>query len=247
MKLEDTIRSAFLRRLVSTPRGRAHVLNLAAEAEDSDEAAIFDQLLSKVDDPELQKMIRIHRDDETRHGAMFRACVERTGVDPGPVPEQLKLIDRINEKLGGFFEQGIQDERHVMEAYALLFVVEQRAIEQFPAMEAAFRRHDPETADTFAAIARDEERHLKYCKAIGKRYAADEKEWLRAVRKYRAVESEAFAENSRANIEYAIETGVLRLRPLERLALRAVNALASLRARHAEPHQRRAPAAAGAR
>jgi len=80
-------------------RGRAHVLNQIAEAEDNGEARVFDDAIALVDDPALKKLIARHRDDEIRHGQLFRAALKRTNVDPGPVPDELKIIDRISRKM----------------------------------------------------------------------------------------------------------------------------------------------------
>src|SRR3954452_9116550 len=115
-------------------------------------------------------MIVRHRDDEIRHGQLFRDCVRRTNVDPGPVPADVKILDRLSAKLGGFFEQPITDGRGVMQAYLVLQVIEERACEQFAMYIRVFSKCDPETPAVFEAIANDEARHLKYCHAISKHY-----------------------------------------------------------------------------
>lgn len=200
----------YVSQLVATPRGRAHILSQAADAENNGEGQFFDALLSRVDDPELNKMIRIHQADEVRHAAMFRAAAERQGVPLVPVPDELKLIDRLDRKLGStFFTREISTRTEIMEAYTLLQVVEERAVTQFAIFEPAFRAVDPVSADVFKAIGKDEERHLKYCHAISKRYAPDDFTLARTLRRFRELEAVTFAENGRANMRYSLRHGLL--------------------------------------
>jgi rubrerythrin len=207
MDLREWMTLRFTRRLLSSPEGRAHVLNQIADAESNGENQVFEHVLKHVDDPALRKMIEKHQADEIRHEQLFRACLARTGVDPGPVPPHLKLIDRLDRAIGGFFAVPIEDDRGVMEAYLMLQVVEERAVSQFKIFERAFREIDPETADTFLAVAKDEERHLKYCHAISKRYAPDEATLKEVLDKFRRLEAQAFADNSRANMQHTFARG----------------------------------------
>ena len=205
MDFRETINLAFLRHLLATAKGRAYVLNQVAEAENSGESEFFARTLSQVDDPAFQKMIRKHESDEIRHAAIFTERLRAQGVDPGPVPDELKLIDRLDRMLGGFFERPIEGDRGVMEAYTLLQVVEERAVTQFAIMERAFREVDPATADVFVAVSKDEERHLKYCQAISRRYAVNEPQRLMTLARFRRVEAEAYRDNSMAGMKYALE------------------------------------------
>src|ERR1700744_6130846 len=70
------LKSLFLSRLVANPRGRGVLWSFMANAEESDEGA-FDELVARADAPEVQKMVRLHRQDEARHGRLLRACVAR--------------------------------------------------------------------------------------------------------------------------------------------------------------------------
>lgn len=97
------------------PAGRAHILNQAAEAESNGESQVFDRILARVDDPELARLVRRHAEDEVRHAAMFRGCVERTGVTPPPVPPELRVVDRLGAALGNPFDAGVRDRRDVMQ------------------------------------------------------------------------------------------------------------------------------------
>jgi hypothetical protein len=55
MNLDTSIGRSFLRSLVSHPAGRAHILSLMVAAEEGDEVGVFEQLIRKVDDPELER------------------------------------------------------------------------------------------------------------------------------------------------------------------------------------------------
>ncbi len=81
MVLTAFIGSRFLDRLVRTRRGRALLLSFLVDAEEADEKGVFDNLLSRVDDPELQKLVRVHYDDETRHGHPMRQCLDRGSTE----------------------------------------------------------------------------------------------------------------------------------------------------------------------
>jgi hypothetical protein len=140
---------------------------------------------------------------------MFRAAVERTGVTPPPVPPELRVIDSLDRALGGALTQPVETREDVMKAYLLLQVLEERAVTQFGIMEPAFRAFDPETADVFVAIGRDEQRHLRYCHAIARRYAPDAGTQARTLAHYRATEARVYAQNSSVNLRYAFEQGLL--------------------------------------
>lgn len=216
----------YLDRLVASRTGRAHVLNQAAYAEDSDEGVVFDGLLSKVDDPELAKMVRIHAADEKRHAELFREALARNGFDPWPVADGLSLIERLDAALGGFFDGFLEREHPVMDAYLLLQVIEERAVTQFSMMRPAFAKYDPQTAELLDQIARDEERHLKYCVAIARRYAPDAETAAARLAEFRAVESKVFGEMSRANMRHTLEGDMLAIGPLEtRIWRRVIGAL----------------------
>ncbi|HEX6836233.1 MAG TPA: ferritin-like domain-containing protein, partial [Polyangia bacterium] len=175
--------------MITSPEGRTHLLNQCADAEGNGENGFFEHILAHVDDPALTRMITKHRDDELRHEQLFLAARDKTGFDVGPVPNELKLIDRLDRAVGHFFAHPIRDRRDIMQAYLMLQVIEERALTQFALFELAFRRVDDETADIIAEIAADEERHLKYCHAISKRYAPDEETRAATLREFRQVEA----------------------------------------------------------
>jgi rubrerythrin len=223
MDLNERLTLRYLTYLLETPAGRAHVLNQCAEAEATDEGEMFDRILAQVDDPELERLVRRHQADELMHAEMFRKCVARTGVTPPPVPENLKLLTRIDQAVGG--PRPVETREDVMHAYLVLQVIEERATTQFAVFERAFRGVDPETADTFASIAKDEARHLKYCQAISKRYAPSEAVREKTLHHLRRVEGIAFAANSRANMEYSFARGYVTMSPIEKAFWRGLTAV----------------------
>jgi rubrerythrin len=228
------LRRVVLRRLVSTPEGRAHVLSLMVAAEEGDEAGVFDRLSNVVDDPKLQKLIDRHQGDERRHAEMYRACLERNGVAPRPVPGELMIIRRVGRVAGGAFSAGVDtrsaaaivSREDVMNTYALLLAIEERGVQQFPLIGAEFRRiGDHETADTFEHVAEDERRHTRYCRAIGRRYAPDDRTWDRAVERYRRIEQRAFDEVGMAGLKYVMRNGLVWKGAFARLVAKVFDAL----------------------
>ncbi|MFO0724808.1 MAG: ferritin-like domain-containing protein [Myxococcota bacterium] len=224
MDLRMFLTRRFMKALLSTPAGRAHLLNQVADAEDNGEASIFDHALAWVSDPKLKKIIDHHRSDEIRHGQILRDRRDATGVKPPPVPDHLKILDRIDAKLGGFFDRPIDSDEGILTAYLVLLVIEERAVTQFGMFIEAFDAVDRATADTFRSIAADEERHLKYCRAVIRQYAPDEAALERRLTELRQMEAEAFLETSTANVTYALEHGLIP-GTFDRLFWRVINAL----------------------
>jgi rubrerythrin len=221
MRLFDSLRSLYLTRLMQSARGRAFMLNFMAQSEEADEKGVFDTLLARVDDPELAKLVRIHRDDETRHAAMLRERLAHLAVEPEPVPTDLRVVDRIDRHVG-VADSFIGGKSGIMEGYLLLQVIEERGVRQFPGIANAMRPFDPATAGVIDRITRDEERHVRYAKAISRRYAPDEETRERTLQQYRRAEARAFVEHARAFLAFAIEHGLDGTRGVERLFWRAV-------------------------
>ena len=205
--MDQPDREDFLHRLTATPQGREHMLRIAVDAEEGDEGGIFDLLATMVDEPRLQRLVVRHRDDEVRHASLFRACLDRNGFEMAPVPDQLRIIRRIADHLGGS-KPGTTPREFVLNIYALLCVIEQRGVERFPLIAAAFRAVDPETADTYLAVAEDERRHIQYCAAIGRHYATTDAEWELAVEHARSIEAAAFQATDLAHVAYVTEHGL---------------------------------------
>lgn len=222
MDLAHFLTRRYMQMLFATPRGRAHLLTQVSDAESNGESTLFDRAIDKVDDPELAKMVAKHRDDETRHAALFRARAEAQGVPVREAPAHLRIIDRLDRALGGFFDRPMRDRRDVMDAYLLLQVIEERAVTMFPIFEEAFATIDPETAHVFGLVSRDEERHLRYCHAIAKRYAPSPAVLASTLAEFRALETECFMENGRANMDYTRDQGLLEHAPVGALTFRAI-------------------------
>jgi rubrerythrin len=209
MTIQEKLQKRYLSQLVSTPRGRGHVLSICVEGESNGEGQVFERALAKVDDPAVAKMIKRHQADEILHTKLFQERLDAQGVEVPPVPDHLKLIDRLDAALGNVIDRKIETREDIMHMYLVLQVIEERAITQFGEIGPAFAAVDPETAATFERVARDEERHLKYCHAIAKRYAPDALVHDRELARYRAIEARVFAETTRDNMAWSLANGVV--------------------------------------
>ena len=215
MKIHDVMLTLFLKELFSTARGRAFVLTQAAEAESGGEQKIFDVLLERVNDPELAKMVRKHREDEARHAKLYAECAARQGASLPPLPPELgvvPVVDRyIGEARGGvrFFEETVYDDRYVLHGYLFLQVLEERAIDQLSLLAGALRPFDPRSAAIVLEIDADERRHLRYCHAISKRYAKSDEELATVLADFRRAETLAYREHTQDNLKFLLEGGFL--------------------------------------
>jgi rubrerythrin len=226
MTILERLNLRYMEHLFSTPEGRAHVLAQAADGESSGESAIFANALGQVDDPELQRVIRRHRDDELRHERLFR---ERLAAQNAKyeLPEHLRLVPRVDQEAGGVIDRPIRDARGVLEAYSLLQALEERAVFSFAMFIAAMEPHDPQTARVIGEILEDEKRHLKYCAAVSKKYARSEAEREEVLARMRAAEARAFRDNQLANMRHTLAKGWIG-GALETALWRGVRALALL-------------------
>ena len=224
MSILEYLNLRYMKQLFRTPEGRAHVLAQTADGESSGESAIFDRALAHMDDPELQRMIRRHREDELRHERLFR---ERLAAQNAPyeLPEELRLVQRIDKEAGGVIDRPIESDQDVLRAYALLQALEERAVFSFGMFIPAMEEHDPATARVMAEVLEDEKRHLKYCVAVSRRYARDEAERLSVLNAMRAAEARAFHDNQMANMAFSLSRGWIG-GPLETAFWRTVRALA---------------------
>jgi len=127
-----------------------------------------------------------------------------------PNPLNSRCSRQIADGSGGF-ERGVHTAEDVVATYAMLFVIEKRGVEQFPFLAEAFRAVDPQTADTYERVARDERGHVRFCETIGRHYAADEETWQSAVARARVLEESAFMAVGAANLAYCAERGWVQL------------------------------------
>ncbi len=222
--LRTLIQTRYLDRLVHSDRGRAFMLAFMADAERSDEQMVFDTLLARVDDPELHALVRIHRDDEERHGELLDECMRRVGVTPPAVPDELRFVFRLDAQLDGFAAEFVAGRRGVMEAYVLLQVIEERAVVQFPGIARALRSVDPYAADVVERVTEDERRHVRYARAISRRYAPDADTLARTLACFRRAEAVAFAAHGQAYLHFAIDHDLLAVGWPEKLLWRAIGA-----------------------
>ena len=229
MNLTDTLTLMFMKQLMRSPRGRSHFLGQVADAENNDEGKIFEALKERAkDDPELHRLVVRHAADEERHAELLNARQQATGLPRSTVPESLKILHRLDEALGGFFAAPLQTDEDVMRMYLLLQVIEERAVTQFPIFKAGLEEVDPESARVFGEIEADEERHLKYCQAIARRYAPSEQVHEETLQHFRRVEAKVFAQNSHRNLQYAMANGLIELSWPMRLFWKAISAASSI-------------------
>ncbi len=215
MNLEQMVATTMMKPILRTPRGRALLLAQTAEAEDNGEAVLFDQALEWVDDPRFRKMIERHQSDEIRHGRMFRECARRQGVDVGALPDELKVLEHLDVACDGFFSRPLSSIEDVVRAFALLQALEERAVVQFAFFGPLFGRYDPETGAVFAEVAKDEARHLLYCRAITRHYAPDAQSLEAELARARRAEAVAFRKTEKATAAHldrmeVIESPILR-------------------------------------
>src|SRR5688572_15253161 len=137
MTLRECIAAGFLGRILATPEGRAHILHQLADAEGNGENGFFESLLARVDDPVLARLVRKHKEDELRHEQLFLARARAQGVPLAPLPAEVKYVERVFAATG-FENQPIDTRDDLVEAYALLQVIEERSVTQFAEMEKAF-------------------------------------------------------------------------------------------------------------
>jgi hypothetical protein len=109
-----------------------------------------------------------------------------------------------------------------MEAYLFLQVIEERAVYQYPAIERAFAKYDPETAAVIATVIRDETRHVKYCQAIAKRYAPDPQTLQDTLTHFRHVEARSIVEHGHHVTALALDRNLLAVTRPERFMWRTL-------------------------
>jgi hypothetical protein len=205
--ISRTVGARFLSRLAATARGRAFMLKFLLGAEQADEAGVFDHLVARVEDAELNRLVRKHRDDETRHATLFAGRLEGLGVTD--LPEPVPVIPFIDRELGGFQASFVADRHGVMEAYLLLQVIEERGAAHYPLFADAIEPHDPATAALIRDVARDEVLHVKYAAAISRRYAPSEQILAQQLARMRTAEARAYRAHGDAFLVQAVDAGLV--------------------------------------
>ncbi len=82
-------------------------------------------------------------------------------------------------------------------------------VEQFEIIGPVFRKFQPDVADALGEIAKDEARHLLYCRAIAKRYAPDEATREARLVAFREAEASAFREHQQRGVRHILSSGYL--------------------------------------
>ncbi len=208
--IATVVEKQFLKQLVSTPRGRATILAQVARSEGTDgEHGIFEHILAVLDDEEVTKLVRVHQADEARHEQMFLARMQAQGAAPLVTPPSTDLLSRIDRHTG-FHTRPVTDRHGVVQSYLMLQVIEERALRQFKRMKQAFSDvGDLDTVACFTEVERDEERHLKYCIAITKKFSLSETARLAGLQMMRTLEEAAFQETQRLNFHLFVEDGLV--------------------------------------
>jgi rubrerythrin len=201
---------AFLRSLLATPAGREHMLSIAVDAEEGDEGGLFDRIADAIEAPELRRVVETHRDDEARHAHLYRQCLARNGYTKRELPPSLSLVAQLREAATDPAPE-IRTAEDIVSFYALLLAIEERGVERFPMIADAFERHDPETAETYRRVTRDERGHVRYCERIGRHHASSPAAWDAAVAVAREVEAAAFVRAGLAQVAYCAEQGLVDL------------------------------------
>ncbi|HEY4220946.1 MAG TPA: ferritin-like domain-containing protein [Myxococcota bacterium] len=207
--LDESLQRLFLKELLSTPRGKATLLRQLGDAEGGDggELDIFTHVLAVLDDPEVKKLVQVHKTDEERHERLFHERAAAAGATPKKLPPDAHLLRRLDHHVG-FFSKPVTDRAGVVDAYLLLLVIEERAISTFDRYMDAFKNAgDLETVAVLQQIKADEARHLKYCEAISKRYSDDEAVRQEKLAKYRALEAQCFDEVQAINLRVLVDSG----------------------------------------
>lgn len=207
--LDERLQHLFLKEMLATPRGKATLLAQLADAEGGDggELDIFAHILAVLDDAEIEKLVRVHKSDEERHEKLFMERAQAAGAERYKMPSSAHLLRRLDQHVG-FFSKPVTDRKGVVDAYVLLLVIEERAVKQFNRYQEAFARAgDVETVAVIEQIAKDEERHLKYCHAITKRYSESEEARQTRIAEFRALEDKCFDEVQAMNLRLLVDNG----------------------------------------
>jgi rubrerythrin len=220
-----SIKTRYLNQLLASPEGLAFFLGYLASIE-RDEVHLFEELLSRVPDERFQKMIRIHREDEQRHSELLNRCAMSVGPKPIAAPVELNMPYRLEQALCGLTESFLQGSCGVFEVYALLQVLEERAVREYPAFIKALEAVDTESAEILRQILEDEKRHVGYARAIARQYAPSAAAHDRTLACYRAVEAQAFEQQGREFALFMLDRGLLQLGALEATILRAMCTMA---------------------
>jgi rubrerythrin len=167
----DTLDHAVRRAIFSQPRAKAFALSSYAAAEASGEGKVFVRAMERVQDTRLRRLLQQHEADELRHAHILSMRRDELGLPEHAIPEHLDLVERLSNEAGGLLRREMRCDEDVADAFTLLYVIEERALDEFRrAAEALRETGDEGTAALFDSISRDERRHLRYCETIATRH-----------------------------------------------------------------------------
>jgi hypothetical protein len=223
--MTDPIGRRFLERLVAQPPGRAFMLAFLKASEEADEGKIFDTLVERIErsgDDELAKLVRRHRADEERHAAIFARAVERVGAAPS-IPAELHVVTDLDADLGGLTTRFLAGDAGIADVYTLLQVIEERAVREWPAVVRALRLVDAMAAADVEAVIDDERRHVKYARAIARRYSVDDRAYEQRLASFRTIEERTYARHIQVFTRVVLERDLLAVGALERVIWRGLS------------------------
>ncbi len=228
MWFEQKLDLAVRRQIMGQRDSAGFAMSSYADAEANGENVVFERALKRATDPKLAQMIRKHQEDEIRHADMIEKRREALGLKRYRIPAHLQMIDILSVEAGGILERPMDSDADVGDVYALLYVIEERAVQNFGRLIQVYEDlGDMQTAAMFRSISEDEGRHLQYCKAVGKRYAGSEEAFFKEVSRIREIEARVFARVSRGFLIHLLETGMLKLPSLWNGLLRGMIAVAN--------------------
>lgn len=107
----------------------------------------------------LRRLLQQHEADELRHAHLLAVRREQLGLPEHAIPAHLDLVERLSTEAGGLLRREMRCDEDVADAFTLLYVIEERALDEFGRAAAALRETgDDGTAQLFDEIAADERR-----------------------------------------------------------------------------------------
>jgi hypothetical protein len=214
MPLHDSMNRRFLRQLVRTAAGRAHLYaTFAAESERY--ADLVGHAVARATDPAMVDALRRHHLDVGLHARAFRAASLGASPSQHEPHADLLLLPRVERAIGPVWHDARPDGTGLMRALLLLRVIEERACVEYARVEPALREIDPAGAALVADVAIDTERHLRRLRALAREVAPDEDTLRAELRRIRDAEARAFAELGRELVRFAIVRELLDASPLD--------------------------------
>lgn len=118
-------------------------------------------------DPQLAAKVARHGEDEAKHGRLFAALLEKRGLEPTRVPDEIDYCMLLERRGIGLSHERLRREDRLSDEELLRYLIhsrvtEQRASEEIESQKRIFR-DDPDLGKAIGMIAEDEMNHLAYC------------------------------------------------------------------------------------